>query len=85
MKPEIKKLPIVIYRTSEGRPTCARSFKTGKVCIFYRSGNFGTEETCVFAPEGEDGKAEKIERVQGFLHPPLWCPVWLGESRDIQI
>jgi hypothetical protein len=85
MKQETKKLTVPVYRTPTGRPTCVADVATGKGCIFFRTTNFGSRETCVFAPEDSLFGLESIPRVQGYLDPPRWCLLWAGEERETQI
>ena len=66
---------------SDGNRTCAKDFKSGKVCAYYRTQRFGTIETCAFAPE-QKKYAEQLQRRgnegEGSLIPAKWCPIVNG-------
>jgi hypothetical protein len=70
------------YRDKDNNPTCACSFEASnfEVCKFYRTQNFGTHESCIFAPEGYKGIMQRLDRREpnklGTLIPGDWCPLW---------
>ena len=74
------------YRDSLGTPTCACNFQTGEVCEFFRLQRFGTQETCLFAPDNDGGIAAPLFRRlgsqgvvgNGTLIPGEWCPLFEG-------
>lgn len=71
------------YIDNNAYPTCACDFDTGKVCKFYRTQRFGSNETCLFAPESHKGIGETLNRrgedKLGTLIPGEWCPLWKKE------
>lgn len=70
---ELYSLMIERYKHNDV-PTCAINFPRGEVCMFYRTSNFGTRETCVF-DETEMG-LERTDSGRGFLIPGPFCPIW---------
>lgn len=72
------------FRDSDGNSTCAYNFHTGEVCEFYRTQRFGSNETCLFAPESYKGIGETLDRrgedKLGTLIPGEWCPLWKKEK-----
>lgn len=83
MTTETKTIEVKAYRDEQGFPCCAGDFKTGKVCIFYRIQNFGTNETCVFVEEYNNrGMMASLRRRKdglGSLIPFKDCPIWKGD------
>ena len=81
-------IKVKAYRDSKGNPACARNFRTGEVCIFYRTQRFGCHETCVFG-DTESKYMESLKRRDGgngSLIPLTRCPVWTnasGEEREV--
>ena len=75
---ETKTITVPVFRDPEGNPTCARNFKAGAVCQFYRTQRFGCHETCVFAKESHKGITTAMERrgETGSLIPLACCPLW---------
>jgi hypothetical protein len=64
----IKLLEVEIYRTPEGKPTCASDYRTGKVCEFLRTRKFGTVNVCFF------GDRDMLD--EGYQAPHDGCPIW---------
>ncbi len=69
-------IPVIRYRDSQGNPTCAKNFPNGEICEFYRTSNFGTNESCGYCEvklfrREFDGKPD-----MGSLIPTPDCPVW---------
>jgi len=77
-------LEVVRYRDKDGKPTCARDFKAGEVCEYYRVHTWGTIETCLFSPACR-GLGEALERRGddrlGTLIPMDGCPLWRDEKK----
>ena len=68
----------VFFFDEDGERACAKDFTTGEVCPYYRTQNFGTRETCCFAPD--DGKKMALlerrgDDSLGSLIPGDWCPI----------
>lgn len=70
-------LPVERYKDSKGNPACAANFKTGQVCMFYMTSNFGTKEQCFFLPDGRlFRRTTKQGKGMGTLIPCTKCPIW---------
>jgi len=79
---EVFDLPVLRYRSKDNDITCAANFKTGEVCQFYMTSNFGTKELCFF---DEDNRLFRRDHVTGKGHgsliPCKKCPLWKGVGR----
>lgn len=74
MSKEFAEIRVSIYRDSNGLPACAKDFSTGEVCEFYRSRNYGCDELCLFAADGD--KLQRRNGGKGSLIPGKACKVW---------
>jgi len=74
MTKETKSINVTAYRDSKGNPCCAGDFRTGAVCVFYRTYKLGTGETCAFS----DGLQllQRRDGGEGTLIPCKECLVW---------
>jgi hypothetical protein len=76
------------FRDINGQPTCACNFGTGEVCEFFRVQRFGSNETCLFAPDRGGGLGVALFRRtdskgvvgNGCLIPGAWCPLFREEG-----
>lgn len=79
-------IKVIAYFDNSKKPTCATDFRAGDVCQFYRTQRYGSNETCVFAPESEiswKGMLPSMRRRKdksgkdgnGTLIPGKWCPL----------
>ena len=79
------KIEVTAYKDQHRNPTCAKDFRDGSVCEFYRTQSFGCHETCLFSPDSRRGRYVGMERREladggiGTLIPGDWCPVWKDE------
>lgn len=83
---KIIKFEVITYRDPHGNPTCARDFRDGRVCKFYRTQRFGCNEVCLFSPT-HGSYSQIIERRMingqtGSLIPGDWCPIWKEEINE---
>jgi len=81
---EVAYIEVVRYRDKDGKPTCAKNFDTGEVCLFYTAQRFGTHEACWFSDKS--GKFWETMRRRndgiGSLIPLNNCPLWLDETDE---
>ena len=68
------RIEVPVFFTSDGERTCARDFGAGEYCPFFRTRQFGQQETCLFADE-PPVLNRRGKHGTGFLIPGDWCPV----------
>lgn len=73
MTQETRTLTVPVYRTPDGRPTCAKHFMTGECCRFLRTRTFGTREMCSLSNGVELNRSD--DRL-GYIIPHSSCPLW---------
>ena len=69
---ETVNIPVTLYKTENGKPTCALKWPDGKVCPFVMSQKFGMDLRCFFDP---DGSLQRDDRGWGYLIPSEKCPL----------
>lgn len=68
-----KSIEVKAYKDNKGNSCCAADFESGKVCIFYRTKNFGTNEMCGFLDNEE---LNRRDNGNGTLISLKNCPIW---------
>lgn len=73
---ETSTITVAIYRTPSGAATCCRNLEAGDACRFLRTQRMGLEVTCLFAANGQRGRAEPLDdSAEGYLIPCDACPL----------
>lgn len=83
---ETKTIEIRVYRDKEGKPICAKNFKTGEFCKYLGSRRMGTQEVCMFG-ENQDLFRQTItsgefKGEQDYVRPHKNCPLWAEELKN---
>lgn len=85
MKEETINKPVTRYFDKDDQPTCAINFKTGQVCIYYRTVRFGCSDTCIWFENPSSTYLRRRDKGDGSLIPHADCPLFdemEDESRD---